>query len=186
MPRSSTRRPSRSSQFLQAAVRVLRRLRRLRRDPVRQAGYPAVRRPHDRCQRHGLLLHLRRLRSDLPRTPPTTRATVPAWANSLFEDNAEFGFGMNLAITQRRDKLAETRHRAGRSAVEWRQPTSRRPCEAWLEKMNDARRLQGSRREAAGRLQGRHRSDRHRLRGKAATATLCKLTKRGSSPTPTC
>ncbi len=31
----------------------------------------------------------------------------PAWANSLFEDNAEFGFGMNLGITQRRAKLAE-------------------------------------------------------------------------------
>ncbi len=31
----------------------------------------------------------------------------PAWANSLFEDNAEFGFGMNLAYTQRRAKLAE-------------------------------------------------------------------------------
>jgi len=30
----------------------------------------------------------------------------PAWANSLFEDNAEFGFGMSLATTQRRDKLA--------------------------------------------------------------------------------
>ena len=30
----------------------------------------------------------------------------PAWANSLFEDNAEFGFGMNLATTQRRAKLA--------------------------------------------------------------------------------
>ena len=26
----------------------------------------------------------------------------PAWANSLFEDNAEFGFGMNLAYNQRR------------------------------------------------------------------------------------
>ena len=30
----------------------------------------------------------------------------PAWANSLFEDNAEFGFGMQLGIGQRRDKLA--------------------------------------------------------------------------------
>lgn len=29
----------------------------------------------------------------------------PAWANSLFEDNAEFGFGMQLAGTQLRDKL---------------------------------------------------------------------------------
>ena len=44
---------------------------------------------------------------------PTVPYTVnskghgPAWANSLFEDNAEFGFGMNLAYTQRREKLAE-------------------------------------------------------------------------------
>jgi len=31
----------------------------------------------------------------------------PAWANSLFEDNAEYGFGMELAVTQRREKLAD-------------------------------------------------------------------------------
>ena len=31
----------------------------------------------------------------------------PAWANSLFEDNAEFGYGMFLATAQRREKLAE-------------------------------------------------------------------------------
>ena len=43
-----------------AAVRVLRRLLRLRRNPLRQAGLPAVWRPHDRRQRHRLLLHLRR------------------------------------------------------------------------------------------------------------------------------
>ncbi|HHT47852.1 MAG TPA: pyruvate:ferredoxin (flavodoxin) oxidoreductase [Firmicutes bacterium] len=30
----------------------------------------------------------------------------PAWANSLFEDNAEFGYGMSLALVQRREKLA--------------------------------------------------------------------------------
>ena len=30
----------------------------------------------------------------------------PAWANSLFEDNAEYGYGMSLAISQRRDTLA--------------------------------------------------------------------------------
>ena len=29
----------------------------------------------------------------------------PAWANSLFEDNAEYGFGMKLAIDQIREKL---------------------------------------------------------------------------------
>ena len=31
----------------------------------------------------------------------------PAWANSLFEDNAEFGYGINLAYAQRRAKLAD-------------------------------------------------------------------------------
>ncbi len=31
----------------------------------------------------------------------------PAWANSLFEDNAEYGYGMNLALVQRRAKLAD-------------------------------------------------------------------------------
>ncbi|MCL2751976.1 MAG: pyruvate:ferredoxin (flavodoxin) oxidoreductase, partial [Firmicutes bacterium] len=31
----------------------------------------------------------------------------PAWANSLFEDNAEFGYGMNLAYTFRRNKIAD-------------------------------------------------------------------------------
>jgi pyruvate-ferredoxin/flavodoxin oxidoreductase len=32
----------------------------------------------------------------------------PAWANSLFEDNAEFGFGMYLASKQLRNRLEET------------------------------------------------------------------------------
>lgn len=29
----------------------------------------------------------------------------PAWANSLFEDNAEFGMGMRRAYKQRRDNM---------------------------------------------------------------------------------
>ena len=32
----------------------------------------------------------------------------PVWANSLFEDNAEFGYGMNLAMVQRRARLKDT------------------------------------------------------------------------------
>jgi pyruvate-ferredoxin/flavodoxin oxidoreductase len=31
----------------------------------------------------------------------------PAWASGLFEDNAEYGFGMELGVTQRREKLAD-------------------------------------------------------------------------------
>lgn len=44
-----------------------------------------------------------------PTCPYTTNKEGhgPAWANSLFEDNAEFGYGMNLAYTQRRHRLTE-------------------------------------------------------------------------------
>jgi len=44
-----------------------------------------------------------------PSTPYTTNkyGKGPAWANSLFEDNAEYGFGMAMAIKHRRAKLAE-------------------------------------------------------------------------------
>ncbi len=31
----------------------------------------------------------------------------PAWANSLFEDNAEFGMGMHLAVKQMRDRIID-------------------------------------------------------------------------------
>lgn len=42
-----------------------------------------------------------------PTIPYTTskEGRGPAWANSLFEDNAEFGFGMRLAVDQNRNTL---------------------------------------------------------------------------------
>jgi pyruvate-ferredoxin/flavodoxin oxidoreductase len=42
-----------------------------------------------------------------PSTPYTTNANGegPAWASSLFEDNAEFGFGMHVAVEALRDRL---------------------------------------------------------------------------------
>ncbi len=42
-----------------------------------------------------------------PTTPYTTNAKGhgPAWANSLFEDNAEFGLGMALAVKQMREAI---------------------------------------------------------------------------------
>ncbi|MFI3209831.1 MAG: pyruvate:ferredoxin (flavodoxin) oxidoreductase [Peptostreptococcaceae bacterium] len=44
-----------------------------------------------------------------PATPYTVNheGKGPAWANSLFEDNAEFGLGMLLANQQMRDKIAQ-------------------------------------------------------------------------------
>ncbi|NLK07171.1 MAG: pyruvate:ferredoxin (flavodoxin) oxidoreductase [Firmicutes bacterium] len=43
----------------------------------------------------------------VPVCPYTTNheGRGPAWANSLFEDNAEFGFGMALAIKQKRGRI---------------------------------------------------------------------------------
>ncbi len=44
-----------------------------------------------------------------PSTPYTVNAEGkgPAWANSLFEDNAEYGYGMFLGVTARRNRLAD-------------------------------------------------------------------------------
>jgi len=46
---------------------------------------------------------------NLPTTPFTVNAAGhgPAWANSLFEDNAEFGLGMRLALDKRQEYARE-------------------------------------------------------------------------------
>lgn len=43
-----------------------------------------------------------------PSTPYTTNANGcgPAWGNSLFEDNAEFGLGINVGVNKMRDRIA--------------------------------------------------------------------------------
>ncbi len=61
----------------------------------------------------------------------------PAWANSLFEDNAEFGFGMHIAYTQRRAKLAETVEAL--KAHEWTVPELKEAAQAWLDGRMDAK-----------------------------------------------
>lgn len=42
----------------------------------------------------------------------TDKGCGPAWANSLFEDNAEYGFGMHLATKSRREELKLIVHEA--------------------------------------------------------------------------
>ncbi len=58
----------------------------------------------------------------------------PAWANSLFEDNAEFGFGMNLAYNQRRARLAENVQAFASKA---NNEEVNAICKAWLDCMQD-------------------------------------------------
>ena len=75
----------------------------------------------------------------------------PAWANSLFEDNAEFGFGMNLAITQRRDKLAEN----VRKLVETTDcEDAKAAAEKWLAGMNDAKVSKEAGEELVAKIEG--------------------------------
>ncbi|HEX9082007.1 MAG TPA: thiamine pyrophosphate-dependent enzyme, partial [Holophagaceae bacterium] len=52
---------------------------------------------------------------NLPTTPYTTNrdGRGPAWANSLFEDNAEFGLGLRLSVDKHQQFALELLHRLG-------------------------------------------------------------------------
>ena len=67
-----------------------------------------------------------------PSTPYTVNkeGKGPAWANSLFEDNAEFGYGMATAIRARRKELA--------SAADRLKDSIGAAASDWLESMDDA------------------------------------------------
>ena len=73
-----------------------------------------------------------------PSTPFTTnsKGQGPAWANSLFEDNAEYGFGMQIAVEHRREKLAEILYKLANSELpaEWGYKDA---ANEWLAKKND-------------------------------------------------
>jgi pyruvate-ferredoxin/flavodoxin oxidoreductase len=58
---------------------------------------------------------------NLPTTPYTTNSDGrgPTWANSLFEDNAEFGLGMHLAVEQRNRRR---RNSSSASRPSWARP----------------------------------------------------------------
>ena len=68
-----------------------------------------------------------------PSTPYTVNkeGKGPAWANSLFEDNAEFGFGMATSMNARRNEL--------KSAAERLYDVVGVPAKAWVASMNDAK-----------------------------------------------
>jgi len=67
----------------------------------------------------------------------------PSWANSLFEDNAEFGYGMYLGVGQIRRGL----EKKCRQALEKNLPESvKAALTSWIENMNDG---EGSKKAAA-------------------------------------
>ena len=73
-----------------------------------------------------------------PTCPYTTNKEGhgPAWANSLFEDNAEYGYGMNLAYKARRNALKD---KVAELAEKWSDyAEGKAACEAWISGMDDA------------------------------------------------
>ncbi len=69
-----------------------------------------------------------------PSTPYTVNAQGrgPAWANSLFEDNAEFGFGMAISVKVRRNELKAEIEKLAEN------PVFEEAANAWLENMDNA------------------------------------------------
>ncbi len=82
-----------------------------------------------------------------PSTPYTVNKDGhgPAWANSLFEDNAEYGYGMFLGVTARRNRVADvlTEVAAAETPAEWGLTEA---ANEWLANKDDA---EGSKAAAA-------------------------------------
>ncbi|MBL4932507.1 pyruvate:ferredoxin (flavodoxin) oxidoreductase [Clostridium paridis] len=69
-----------------------------------------------------------------PSTPYTVnhKGQGPAWANSLFEDNAEYGLGMFLGVKAIRDRIAER----AQAAIAAGDP-AKAELQDWLDNMNE-------------------------------------------------
>ena len=60
----------------------------------------------------------------------------PAWANSLFEDNAEFGFGMRLGLKQMEKRVLQLVEELLEDKS--LSPSAKEACTAWLENSHDS------------------------------------------------
>jgi len=71
-----------------------------------------------------------------PSTPYCTNSegNGPAWANSLFEDNAEYGLGMHVGVEKLRTRITEKMN-ASMNEVS---PETQAAFKEWIEKMADA------------------------------------------------
>lgn len=71
-----------------------------------------------------------------PSTPYTTNHNGhgPAWANSLFEDNAEFGLGMFLGVKAIRERLVDLAGKAIETGVK---PEAKEALEAWIAEVDN-------------------------------------------------
>ncbi len=89
-----------------------------------------------------------------PSTPYTTntKGQGPAWANSLFEDNAEYGMGMILGVSQLRDRLEKTMKEALAAGASGAVADA---FNAWLAAKNDGEKTRAVSDKVIEVLQGR-------------------------------
>lgn len=78
-----------------------------------------------------------------PATPYTTnhKGQGPAWSNSLFEDNAEFGLGMYTAVKQQRELLKENVEALMAAA---NSDDVKKACQGWIDTMFDGEKSKAS------------------------------------------
>src|SRR3989304_2903960 len=71
-----------------------------------------------------------------PSAPYTTGAKGkgPAWANSLFEDNAEYGYGMVLAIKQMRNRIEDYMRQLSEMNID---PGMKKAADEWISGKED-------------------------------------------------
>ncbi|MDA3942630.1 MAG: pyruvate:ferredoxin (flavodoxin) oxidoreductase [Bacteroidetes bacterium] len=82
-----------------------------------------------------------------PSTPycSNEKGEGPAWANSLFEDNAEYGYGMATAVNKLRERIALRMNNAMKSEIS---AERKEAFQNWLDNMHDAE----ASREASAKL----------------------------------
>lgn len=97
---------------------------------------------------------------------PTSSYTVnhegkgPAWANSLFEDNAEFGYGMYLGVKQIRERLRDVAN----ELLELDIDENLKPLLAkWLESVEDGAASKGASEDLISALQSYSNTDQKQM-----------------------
>ena len=94
-----------------------------------------------------------------PSTPYTTNAEGhgPAWANSLFEDNAEFGLGMVMGVEKLRDRIRL--HAEQYVASDSADPRTAELLQSWLDNKEDGAKTREIYRDLKPLLEGADHED---------------------------
>ena len=81
----------------------------------------------------------------------------PAWSNSLFEDNAEFGYGINLAYKYRREELKDFVSKLANAYKDY--TFGKEACENWINNINDAEGSKRTAKELVKAIKAAHSAD---------------------------